>query len=348
MKKKYSRFNTLSHIFFLCCLISTTLFLLYIYVSSKHTLVSLNDHIIYSLDTGWQYADSLTASATTSSSHDSLPTSPYTLTLKRPLTEASPRANYLLLYSVQQSLDVWIDQQLIYSYHIASPTHFEDHTANAWHFIALPCNYNYNTPHTLILKLSSSFPSNVAIRSNMYLGSQVACLYRLFQTYALAWIMSLLLFLLALVLLAYSLLSFLKKRHHTQLLYLGIFTMCVAICSASEGHFLQFIITNRQFEYYLNYCLLFLLPIPFLFYIKLSYNAHAPWVYDLLIWLFSLNFMVCMTLVTFNISGFIHFVFIFQLLLIATLIICSITFFPFSKFSTKHKHFVMQECKKLS
>lgn len=353
MKKKYAQFNTLSHIFFLCCLITTALFLLYIYATSKHTLVALNDHILYPLNTGWQYADTSTPSTTDSSSHILLQATPYTLTLERSLTEASPHANHLLLRSFEQSIDVWVDKQLVYSYHISSPTNFENYTANAWHFITLPYNYNYNTPHTLTLKLSSSFPSNTRILNNIYLGSQIACLYRLFQTYALAWIASLLLFLLALVLLAYSLFSFLKNQPHTQLFYLGTFIMCVAICSASEGQLLQFIISNRQFEYYLNYCLLFLLPMPFLFYLKLSYTSHVPWVYDLLIWLFSLNFMVCMTLVIFNISGFIHLVFIFQILLIAALILCSVTFFPLIrfrviKFQLKHKHFIIQECKKLS
>lgn len=347
MKKKYSLFNTVSHIFFLCCLIITALFLLYIYVHSKYTRIALNDHAVYSLDTGWQYTYS-PSTITASASSATPPTSPYALTLKRPLTEASPHANYLLLRSFQQSLDVWVDQQLIYSYHIASPTNFENHTANAWHFIALPYNYNYAVAHTLTLKLSSSFPSNVTILSNIYLGSQIGCLYKLFQTYALAWITSLLLLLLAFVLLAYSLFSFLKKRPHTQLFYLGLFTMCVSICSASEGQLLQFIISNRQFEYYLNYCLLFLLPIPFLFYIKLSYTAHTPWVYDLLIWLFGINFMTCMTLVIFNISDFIQLIFALQLLIITTLIICSMSFFPFIKFQTKHKHFIIQECKKLS
>lgn len=322
-------FNKLSHIFFMCCLVTTVIFLLYIKVNSSRTAVSLNDNALYNLNTNWHYTlvDSHTTYDLSLPAHLNLPSTTNSLTLERTLNEASPHANYLLLRSSEQSLHVWIDNKLLYSYDISSPIGFENHTASAWHFIELPSTYNYNTSHQLTLQLYSPLSANVGIVNEVYIGSQIACLYMLFKTYGFSWLTCLLLFLLGLTLLSYSFLSLFKSRHHTPLFYLGAFATCAAIWSASEGRLLQFIFSHRQLEYYLNYCLLFILPIPFLFYIKLNYAFHFTWLYDILIWLFGLNFMICITLVIFNVKNFFELQLTFQLLLIITLTLCSITFF---------------------
>lgn len=329
MKALNILFNKLSHIFFMCCLVTTFIFLLYIKVHSTHTLAPLNDHVLYNLNTNWHYT--LTGSYQSSNlslpAHLSLPPGTNLINLERALTEASPTANYLLLRSSQQSLHVWIDHILIYSYDLSSPIGFENHTASAWHFVKLPLDYNFNIPHQLTVQLYSPTTNHPEIINNIYIGSQIACIYMLFQTYGFAWLICLLLFLLGLVLLSYSLFSLLKSKHHTPLIYLGIFAICAALWSASESRLLQLIISNREFEYYLNYCLLYILPIPVLFYIKLTYSIKHAKLYDLLIWLFGLNFMSCISLVIFNIKYFSTLHLAFELLLVITLTLCSITFF---------------------
>lgn len=329
MKALNILFNKLSHIFFMCCLVTTIVFLLYIKFHSTHNLVPLNDHILYDLGNDWHYTliGSCQPSSISLPAHLSLPAHTNLINLERTLTEASPQADYLFLRSSQQSVYVWIDHKLIYSYDISSPIGFENHTASAWHFIKLPLDYNFNAAHELTVQFYFPTFKSPVIINNIYIGSQIACIYMLFKTYGFAWLTCLLIFLLGLVLLSYSLFSSLKSKHHTHLIYLGTFALCAALWSASESRLLQLIISNREFEYYLNYCLLYMLPIPLLFYIKFTYSSHNPKPYDLLIWLFGLNFMYCMCLVVFNIKYFSSLNLIFELLLVVTLTLCSMTFF---------------------
>ncbi|WP_054742581.1 GGDEF domain-containing protein [Cellulosilyticum ruminicola] len=339
MKALNISFNKLSHIFFMCCLVTIFIFLLYIKVHSTHTTAPLNDHVLYNLNTNWHYT--LTGSCRSSNIslpvHLSLPAGTNIINLERTLTEASPTAGYLLLHSSQQSLHVWIDHTLIYTYNLSSSINFDNHTASAWHFVKLPIDYDFSVPHRLAVQFYAPETKSLQLINNVYIGSQIACIYMLFQTYGFAWLTCLLFFLLGIILLSYSVFSLLNSKHHTPIIYLGLFALCASIWSASESRLLQLLISNREFEYYLNYCLLYILPIPVLFYIKLTYSDQHAKLYDLLIWLFGLNFMYCISLVVFNVQSFANLHLAFEFLLVVALTLCSITFFTALKEQTINK-----------
>ncbi len=193
------------------------------------------------------------------------------------------KSQHILIRTSLSNLSVMLDDQLLYD------KQFEDEIgyASIWHIITIP---NHSENKTLRLTFDTPYDSMRGIINEVEYGSTNALYTEIFRDYGFRFVMGLSSLLVGVLMLMTSL--FMLKKDNRYHAYLGLFGILVSTWLLSESRLLQFFIGNTNVLKSLSYMSLAFLPVPLAVYIKNILVKDYKKFFDVIIMLFSLNFII--------------------------------------------------------
>jgi diguanylate cyclase (GGDEF)-like protein len=218
----------------------------------------------------------------------------------------------LFLRTSQQYLKVYLEGKLIYSYTCYSKKQDINLPGSAFHFIGLPSGYEGKL---IEISLVSPFKTYTGHVNNIYIGSKSAHIMNVLYKYGGSLIIAGLIILLGLILLILSVVVKSYKSRYEGFLFLGVFSLLSGIWIASESKIIQFFINSPILLFYVACLSLFLIPIPLIYFIIVTFNPQESKLLLVFIKFFTGYFFIVSTLQIFYRSTFLLALIIFNILL---------------------------------
>lgn len=261
MKFHYDRF---SQNFFLFLVVIEVVFLGFLWVS-KHQDISFQYDSIETLNSDWTTYD-----------HNDIPMNvelPVTIDgqgdyirVSHILPEFIPRNWVIATLSSGTLFQVYLEDEVIYSFHDNSKLPFELAPGSMWNIVSLPDDAGGKL---LTIEVSPEPHHTRGTIHEIYLGTKAAFLLQTINTKGLDLFVAFVVLLISvnLILVYLSMLRYFKNNR--PILYLGLFSLFVSLWMLMESDAMQFLLDNRYFISTIKYLSLMTLPIPILFYISL-------------------------------------------------------------------------------
>ncbi len=295
-----------------------------ILLSSLAINPSIEDERILDLSKGWEYHNPVTKE----NGEVDLPAIIKGIPKNTPLqlTNAIPASDInnptLFFITQQQKVKIFLDDQLIYDFG-SSPKQFGWSPGNSIHFVSLQGSHENSI---ITIQMSSCHRVYSGIVSNFVIGNREALLLDFIKNEIFPLIVSLLMLFLGIILFfLFSMMSF-SRIKDSSTFYLALFSILGGLWLTSERMILLVFLNDPVFVHNLAYMSLYMLPIPFLLYIKSIYHLKRDRVPVLLSWTF-LGFVTITTILQIlNIVDFITVLPVFHALTLASaLYVCTIS-----------------------
>lgn len=228
----------------------------------------------------------------------------------------------LFFMTQQQKVTVYLNNELIYDFG-SSPKRFGWSPGNSIHFVSLQ---GAGENSTITIEMSSSHSFFSGLVNVFVIGNRETLFLDLIKKDILPLIISLLMLFLGIILFfLYSIMS-ISRINDSCTFYLSLFSILGGVWLTSERMLLLIFFNDPVFTQNLAYMSLYLLPIPFLLYIKSVYRLKKDWILVLLSWAFLVFVSLTTILQLFNIIDFITVLPVFHVLTFtATFYICIIS-----------------------
>lgn len=225
----------------------------------------------------------------------------------------------LRLGSSQQQVDIYLNNQLIYSFDSMRAINNGKTGGASWLLVDLPDDC---FGKTLKIEFTSTYKNLSGTLSIVKFGNKSVLLSELFLETFPDGLLSLALFIFAILFLVLSI--YYKKFYNINFYgyYISFMFLLVSIWILAESQFFIFIFNNYSFFYFLQFMSLFLFPIILYKYIYLKYNLKKR---KIILILYKLHFYLLHILMLLQFIGFIPFYssqWIFILFFLLTLFIC--------------------------
>lgn len=302
---------------------------------------SVQDEKILDFSDGWEYYNPVTRESGVvdlPAIIEGVPKNvPVQLTNRIP---ASGISNPTLFFiTQQQKVSIFLDDKLIYNFG-SSPKQFGRSPGNSIHFVSLQGSHE-NSKITIQMSSSHSFFSGII--SGFVIGNRGILLLDLIKKDIFPLIVSLLMLFLGIILLFLFSVMSLSRINDSSTFYLALFSIFGGFWLTSERMLLLIFFNDPVFTQNLAYMSLYLLPIPFLLYIKSVYRLKRDYIPVFLSWAFLVFTTLTTILQVLGIIDFITVLPVFHVLTFASsLYVCiislkktkeerkSLTFFIFS------------------
>ena len=241
-----------------------------------------------------------------------------TMILTHALPDTLNQYDSLYFRSSQQSVRVYLDDVLTYEYHdpgsvftgIATPSH--------WNFVPLETS---DAQKTLRIELTSPYPLYAGKMNAIHLGNYIVMTSDLLKHVLHGYICTLILLTFGILIVFSSFIFSMQNEGIKSFRYLGLFTALLALWMRSEVQLPDYLMFEPHLERLIGLSSLFLCPIPYLLFIKKRFSQKIHKIINLLITLYSANFVICIILQLFGIHDLVESSIIFPIFVIPTVIL---------------------------
>lgn len=204
---------------------------------------------------------------------------------------------YIKVGSSQQSFEVYIENELIYSFDSMRAVNYGKTGGSVWKIIELP---NDSPGKTIRIDFKSSYLRTAGYLSKIKLGTKEQIVSELFFQGIGDQIVSTSLLILSIFIIYISIKikSIGLKSNH---IYLALMILCISVWISAESQFYVFIYNNYVFYYYIQFIALFLFPIVLYKYLILDYDLKPK---KLLTIIYKLHIYLMLLLLIFQLTGF--------------------------------------------
>lgn len=253
-------------------------------------------------------------------------TSDYSYQLSEKLDFISGVEECLLFNTIHQSVQVFIDDKLVYAYTVADNNWFGRTPGIAWHDIPLAED---DEGKTITIEISSPYEWSAKRIPTIYKGTYHSISRRILEQTGVGLLICLLTCVLGLVLMLISGIFLRKRTDDGGLIYLGLFAAIMGIWSLNELDIVSLILQQNLFCAYLSYISLMLMYIPMLLFLKAVFRKKSR-IWNILCIICLVDMAVCIGLQIFNIADFRETLFAIQGLYVAAAL--TIVYMMYSEF----------------
>ncbi len=266
--------------------------------------IGLTEDNVSSLDTPWQYYQccsedyiELPANLVSVETGES-----YSITNTLPLELVEDAS--LLIRTSHQSIQVYIGNDLIYERGTDKSLFPGKALGNNWNLIELSKEH---AGKIIKIVLNSPYEKYSGLIREITYGSKASNLLFIIENNKLTFIFDIIIFSMSMSLLIISVALKLRKYENDILLYFSEFSVLFSLWMLGESQILQFFTGNIILITYIYYIALWLLPLPFILFIKKSFKLHKSFekkFLDYTYWAFVIDFILCLSLHSLNIYAF--------------------------------------------
>jgi diguanylate cyclase (GGDEF)-like protein len=179
--------------------------------------------------------------------------------------------NILAFYSVHQSIEIYVDNQLIYQYPIENNNPFAKSPGYCWNFVELPNMFN-----NLQIVIKSPYSQYLAEIPTFYVGNELSLPANIISTNIFSFTICIAIFICGLVLIVYHIALARTAGSNNKLLKLGLFAIVLAVWSINESNMTVLLLRNNLATSYVSFLALMLLPYPFARFVQTFYEDESP------------------------------------------------------------------------
>lgn len=194
---------------------------------------------------------------------------------------------------------VYIDGTLVYNPYVPESIFYPKSFGTRWNYITLSPE---DAGKQLELRITTVYTSARTSLSNVYLGSSGSVILNTLQDKIVALITCILLLFVGLLLMFADIPINIQAKKNHELLYLGLFSVSIAIWCLTETNLLQLFIGDSRMISFISCSSLMLIPIPMVLYLDSAFGFRKNFVIPLISILSFTGFSVCMLLHLFNIA----------------------------------------------
>ncbi|MFA9375669.1 MAG: GGDEF domain-containing protein [Lachnotalea sp.] len=198
----------------------------------------------------------------------------------------------LLFRTENQTVEVFVDGQVIYQYGKNIKMPFGKSVGSAYHIVNLDSAYEGKT---IAIKLKCPYESKMKKQIDFHIGTSESLITIAVAENLSSLLINLLLFMIGLACLFISLI-FYGKIKTNQTLYIGIFALLFSIWSIFQSCVLQLFIHHNIMFMYIGNIFFLLIPIAVILYIRELFQAYDDKGLKILNICFCLNFIICIIL----------------------------------------------------
>jgi len=200
-----------------------------------------------------------------------------------------------------QLLKVYFEGVEAYTFGYHDVRAFGKTPGSAWHFIDIPYDLNDGE---IKIELSSPYKNYGGVLPTIYVGVKSACVFQLFKSNLIGFIISLITLLFGILLIIFYLLVKKLKTTTKSLLYLGEFSIIMSLACMIETRLLQLFFGNQSVLSISIFLLHMLAPIPFILYLGEVYFVTMQHKFQIIANVFIANFVIIVSLQVMNIFDF--------------------------------------------
>lgn len=276
--------------------------------------VTLDNEPVEAFNSGWRYRadgqqevliDRLPAKVAAASG---------SVTIYNTLPDGLPAGAAINIETNHQSIVVEVDHTAVYEHGTHYEAAFGKTFGHVWNCVRIPKD---SSGKLIALTISNPYGWDKVSIGAISLGSKSAIVMKLVRESIPTILFCLFVFLMGAIFFFASFgITFYRPQFKARsFLYLGLFAMVAAVWVATDAKILQFVGGNEVVGYLTSFFSFFLMPIPFLLYVKITCK-ELPRIFDALCILFLLNFVVCVSLHVLNIVDLIHTVMVTHVLIV--------------------------------
>jgi diguanylate cyclase (GGDEF)-like protein len=179
--------------------------------------------------------------------------------------------NILAFYSIHQSVEVYVDNVLLYQYPIENNNPFSKSPGYCWNFIELPNMFN-----NVQIIIKSPYSKYLAEVPTFYIGNELSLPSHIISSNIASFMICIAIFICGLVLIVYHYVLARTASTNDKLLKLGLFALLLALWSINECHMTVLLLRNNLSTSYVSFLALMLLPYPFAKFVQTFYEDNRP------------------------------------------------------------------------
>ncbi len=219
----------------------------------------------------------------------------------------------LAFLSSDQLLKVSFDGKESYSFGYHDNRAFGETPGTAWHFIQIPSGLS---DKTVTVEFRSPYNSRSGNLPDMYIGTKSACVFYLLKSHIAEFVLCCFILLFGIALIILSILIKNLKTSARNLFYLGLFSVIMSVASMIETRLLQFFLGNQSVFSVSIFLLHLIAPVPMILYLGNSFLSGRKHIYNVMAYVFELNFIISTSLHIFRIKDFSDTIRSFHILLV--------------------------------
>lgn len=231
---------------------------------------------------------------------------------------------YLCVLNSHQHIKVFVDDEMIYSSELVSRHPFGKSGGVGWIFIPLQTEY---AGSKISIMITSSYRNYSGKLDTVYIGTKIGIIVKLFQTYGFAFVIGMMMMVVSLIFFVVYVIGRYSKFNWNNYLYLCFFTAGMAVWLICESHLGQFVIPNVFLLYIINITSLMLSPLPILMYTNDVEQNRYGREFNLMCWVFIVNFLMQMSLFVTNVCDFVELTWVTHILIAMIFITTLISLF---------------------
>lgn len=222
------------------------------------------------LEEGWVLSDGSTASLT--HLNENKGAAPYEeYSIFHDIPEKLDSNVSLLLRNKNVFFKVYIDGELRLEPYVGESIVYSKSGGTNWHLIEL---FPEDAGKTIEIKVKTIYDNERCCIDNIRIDSSASLLLGIIEEHLVAFVTCLLLFFTGVLLIVADFpINRLQEKNH-ELLFLGTFSLVIALWCLSETNLLQFITGNVQTIQLISYLSLMLIPVPIVFYLNEAFSVH--------------------------------------------------------------------------
>lgn len=169
---------------------------------------------------------------------------------------------------------IYVDGALVYDPYVQESILYTKSYGTSWNYVPLLTQY---AGKTIELRYYRVYESARASIDNLYIGKPAGVILTTFEGKLVAFITSLLLIFVGLLLIILDIPINVGSQKNHELKYLGFFALSIAIWCLSETHLIQFFIGDTRAMQLLSCGSLMLIPIPMVLYLDAAFGLRRKW-----------------------------------------------------------------------
>ncbi len=221
-------------------------------------------------------------------------TEPYEWTsIYNTLPEDLPEGFSLCFRSKNIYYEVYVDGELRYAPEVPESIIYTNSLGTKWNYIALNTE---DAGKQVEIRYETVYESATACVDNIYVGNAAGHVLNVFSQKMVAFITCLLLLFASIILIIADIPINMGNHKSHELLYLGLFSFCIAMWSLVETNLLQFFTNDSRLLQVISCTALILVPIPLLLYLDEIFEFHIPHIIPVMYTMSVVEFVAVMVL----------------------------------------------------
>lgn len=251
-------------------LVMGLLIIICVILSKQFILLPINGEESIPLENSWTY----TNKSVTSPQQIKLPTSTIynpkasAFTLYNTLPNEFFMGATLLIKANHQTLEVFLEDELIYSYGVDVISPIGKSLGTSLHFVRLPSDF---AGKDISIRFNSKYPRFNAVADQIYIGTKSAHVFSVYRQNIVAAFIGISMFLIGLIVVIVYLIVFKLSGKSRVVVYLALISILSGIFILSSNDMLQLVWNAPLCYYQISVLSLFLLPLPILYFFTSPY-----------------------------------------------------------------------------